>query len=560
MKGRCQGVLVLLVLFAIAILVTACRTGSDDKVTEIETSTVTRGSLTTSINALGSVNPRAEVLLSFEVAGGISEVLVEAGARVDKDQVLARLDTIDLDLQVRSAEAALAAAQAQLEHLEAGARPEEIRIARANLDAAEARLEGSEANLREIEQGPDPNAIEAAEAELRAAQAAARAAAAELAQVTGGASQAEVAAAEAQLATAQAQKQAAQVRYDQTLQCRTVTAPDGSKTEVCPGLGEAEEQARADLNAAIEALNAAQARLDQLLAGATPQRISAAQASYDAALAGQDAAQARLDGLMAGASAPQLETAQSNIHVLEAQRDVAQAQLDMLVTGPISAEIATAQANVAQAEVVLEVAQRAVEKAILKAPLAGVVTRIDGEPGEFVTAQIPIITLIDDSQFRIEVDVDETDIGWVQVGQDVLLTLDAFPGTAMEGRVIAVAPAATLDLGIVTYQLSIETEPVDLPLRVGLTANAEIIMEHKEDVLLVPNLAIAVDPTSGQRTVFVKTDDGLIETVVETGMTTDLYSEVISGLTEGDQVLINSLSDQDQFRELMSGYFSNRDR
>jgi HlyD family secretion protein len=557
-KKRLVRPVVGVIVVVLVLLVAACGTGRDQEAVEVETALVTRGSLTSSINAIGSVNPRAEVALSFEVPGRISQVLVQAGDRVEKDQPLVRLDTRDLDLQVKSAEAALAAAQAQLEQLEAGARPEEIVIAQANLDAAEASLAGAEISLQELEAGPDPEEVVAAEAELRAAQAGVQAAAAERDQVMAGASQAEIAAAEAQLATAQAQKEVAQDLYDQTLRCQTVTAPDGSQREVCPGLGAPEEQARANLTAAIQAVNAAQSRLNQLLAGATPEQVRAAQANYDAALARQDVAQARLDSLQAGASTAQIETARSNVLVLESQRDVAQAQLDLLVAGAISAEIATARAGVAQAEVALESAQRAVEKAILKAPLDGVIIRIDAEPGEYVGPQIPVITVIDDSQFRIEVDVDETDIGWVQVGQEVLLTLDAFPGRELAGRVVAIAPAATLDLGIVTYQLSIETEPVDLPLRVGLTASAEIIMAHKEDVLLVPNLAIAVDPETGQQTVFRETAGGVQETVIETGLATDLYSEVLSGLGEGDQVVINSFSDQDQFRELMSGYFSSR--
>ena len=136
----------------------------------------------------------------------------------------------------------------------------------------------------------------------------------------------------------------------------------------------------------------------------------------------------------------------------------------------------------------------------------------------------------------------------------MLLTLDAFLGRQLTGRVVAIAPTATLDLGIVTYGVAVAIDPTDLPLRVGLTANAEIIRGSRENVLLVPNLAITVTEPDGRKIVTRRTAAGDEQVAIETGLSTDLWSEVLSGLEEGDRVVVSSFSYRDQLQRAMEAY------
>jgi HlyD family secretion protein len=468
------------------ILLGSCASGEgDDGGGEAEIVTVQRGSLVTSTTATGSLLPGAEVTLSFQVSGQVSDVLVQAGERVQQGQMLAQVDTPDLELQVRSSEAALASAQAQLDQLKAGPRPEEVAAAEANLAAAQAALNAATAERQRLEAG----ALEA-----------------------------EIAAAEAQVASALTQQKVAQDTHDNTMRCETVTLPTGEKKKICPALGTLEEQARYNLHAANVALEAAQAQLDTL------------QASVDY----------------------QVRAVRANEAGAMAQRDAAQAQLDLLLAGATAAQIAAAEANVDQAKVALDSARLALERATLRAPLDGVVARVDVAPGESVSPQMPAIALVDDSRFRIEADVDEADIGWVEVGQEVQITLDAFTGHGITGRVSALAPSATLDSGIVSYRITIEINPTDLPLRGGMTANTKIVRERREGVLLIPNRAIWIDTDTGRPFVEKLVNGEAVVTFVEQGAANDLESEVLSGLQEGDQLVVRSVSLRERFRDVVT--------
>jgi HlyD family secretion protein len=441
--------------------------------------------LTLSTTATGSVLPGAEVTLSFEVSGQVADVLAQAGARVQGDQALAQLDTSDLELQVRSAEASLASVRAQLDQLKAGPQPEEVAAAEANLAAAEAAL---------------------------------TAAVAERQRVQAGTLDAEIAAAEAQVASALSQQKSAQIAHDNTMECHTVKLPGGDEKKICPALGELEEQARFNLHAANVALDAAQTRLEAL----------------------QDSADFQVRALWASEARAQ------------AQRDAAQAQLDLLLAGTTDAQIAAAEANIDQAQVALDSARLALERATLKAPFDGIVSHVGVEVGEFVGPQIPAVTLVDDSRFRVETDVDEADIGRVELGQEVQITLDAFPGRVLTGTVTAIAPSAEFDTGIVSYLVTIEIGSTDMSLRGGMTANTEIIQERHENVLLVPNRAIWIDAETGKLFVERMVNGETVTAFIEQGVTNDQVSEVLSGLDDGDQLVVRSASVRDRFRSVVT--------
>ena len=458
---------------------------SEDGEGEMEIVTVERGSLATSVTATGSILPSSEATLSFQIGGQVSGIAVEAGERVQKGQVLIQLDIRDLELQVQSAEATLASAQAQLDQLQAGPRPEEVAAAEANLAAAQSALNAAAAERQRLEAG----AIEA-----------------------------EIAAAEAEVASALTQQKIARDRHDETMKSKTVTMPNGERKKIYPALGTLEEQARYNLHAADEAVEATQAQLDALLAGADYQK----------------------------------RTVRANVGSAVAQRDAAQAQLDLLQAGATAEQVAAAEANVAQAQVTLDSARLALERAELRAPSDSVVARVDVESGESVAPQAPVITLVEDSGFYIEASVDEADIGQIEVGQEAQITLDAFTGHRLTGRVTAIGPSATLDAGVVSYWVTIEISPTNLPLRGGMTANTEIVRDQREGVLLVPNRAIWIDADSGQPFVEKMIDGEVAVAFIEQGISNEQVSEVLEGLDEGDQLVVRTVSLRDRFRDVVT--------
>jgi HlyD family secretion protein len=315
------------------------------------------------------------------------------------------------------------------------------------------------------------------------------------------------------LAAATARQKIAQIAHDMTMRCETFTLPDGKKEKFCPGLGATEEQARYELYAANEELAAAQTRLDQLLAGPN-----------------QD----------------QVDSARANVSQSAAQRDATQAQLDLLLAGPSEHQIAAAQAQIDQAQLALEMAQTELDKATLRAPLRGVVTAVNVRAGEMPPAALPVVVLADVSELQLVAKVDEIDVAQIREGQEVTIVVDALPGETLGGRVKEIAPAASQEGGLVVYQVTVVLDDTELPLRLGMSATAAIVVERLDGALLVPTWAIRIDQDTGQTFVDVLRG-GVVEGVgIEIGVRGADTTQVLSGLQEGDVVVggeISSLRD-----------------
>jgi HlyD family secretion protein len=380
---------------------------------------------------------------------------------------------------------------------------------------AQAALALAEAQLDQLRAGPQSEEVEMAEANLRAAQAQVSAAAADLDQLEAGPDDAETAAANADLASALAQQKVAQDTHDMTLKCVSFTLPTGEKQRICPALGTPEEQARYNLEAADKALAAAQARVD---------------------------------GLLAGADADQVRAAQSNVWAAAAQRDAAQAQLDLLLAGATEEQIADAEAQVAQAQAALEVAGLSLQDATLRAPFDGVVADVDVTAGEMASAGLPAVTLLDTSRFRVVVSLDEIDVGRLAGGQETQVTLEALPDVFITGAVERIAPVATLEGGVVHYDVDIALAPTDAPIRADMTANVTILVEEFTDVLKIPTWVVRVDRDTGQTYVHRRVDGEVERVDVMLGVRHEGFAQVLDGLAEGDEVVWVSDTASFEFR------------
>jgi multidrug efflux pump subunit AcrA (membrane-fusion protein) len=359
------------------------------------------------VAAQGFVEPQHSSDLAFRSGGRVAEILIVEGDRVKQGQALIRLQDDQLRAGVTQAQAALDLARANLDQVLQGARTEDIAVA---------------------------------EGQVKAAEAQARAAGAERDRLTGGATDAAIAAAQAQLSSALVEQKLAQDAYDKVTQCVTISR-GGEKTDVCPGLGTPEEQARFRVNAANEAVNAARAALTEATKG----------------------------------SGKQVQAAQANVAAAQAQRDIAQAQLDRLKAGATSAQIAAAEANVAQAGAGLQAAQAALNEATLIAPFDGTIAQIDTEAGQVVGPGVPIVSIADLSRWEIDTDdLSEVDVINVQPDQAVTITFDALPGVKLNGKVLAITPKSQTKRGDVTYTVKIAIENPDPRLKWGMTAQVEI--------------------------------------------------------------------------------------
>jgi HlyD family secretion protein len=202
-------------------------------------------------------------------------------------------------------------------------------------------------------------------------------------------------------------------------------------------------------------------------------------------------------------------------------------------------DVALAQEAVRVAELAVQQAQTDQDNNTLSAPFDGVVASITGNPGETApTGTTGFLTLVDPSAVRVDVTVDETDVAKVAVGKPASLTFDALPGRPFRGSVIAVSPSGTLSQGVVTYPVSLSIDTRNQVLPSGLTASANIVIDEKNDVIVVP--LRAVRRQGRDQVVEVVGEDGTSSSprVVKTGVQNDQLVEIADGLTEGERIQV----------------------
>lgn len=438
----------------------------------LRTAPVTRGSIEAVVSATGNVTAEWSQTLTFSTAGRVIEVLAKEGETVEAGQLLARLDPGDLELALKQAEAALRVSEAQLAKVQAGPSAEDLAAA----DVA----------------------VEIAQAGVKSAEAAVAAARANLERVKAGASAQEIAIAERRVEEAKNSLWGAQSQRDAI--CGRVQF----------GLSQAEcDNAQATVQRLEESVRIAQLQLEQLRAGPKQADINAAQAQLAQALA-------------------QLESAQAQVRRAEVDRA-------RLAKGASPEDVAVVQAQVEQARLNVEVARKRLRDLELRAPASGLLTLWTPHVGDLVSPGAPVGTLISPTKYYVRVAIDESEIGRVRVGQNVHVSLDAFPNIPISGTVERISLSGASAQGIVTYDVWVTLDAQDLPLRPMMTALLDIIVETKENVLLVPNRALRRD----RQGIYVEVvENGVPRRAdVQVGVSNAEVTEIVAGLEEGQEVV-----------------------
>ncbi len=495
---------------------------------EAETAVAFIGDLAESATASGQVSAAREAALSLAAPGKVEEVAVSVGDTVNAGDLLVRLDTAALDRAVSSAEYDLAIAKAQLADLIADPSAEE-------LAAAEAAVRSAQAQLDDHLQGPSAEAIAASEARVKAAQAGIWSASGSFS-ASQEVSEADIAAAQRDLNDALDNQRAAHDAWVDLADCDE----NADGTHTCTPKVEndkmdaaSEEVRRANAQVAIR-----QAQLDELL-NPDANQVAASQAGVGSASAQYDAAVARHEALLAGSSA-------ADIAAAEADLANAQASLDKLLSGPDQSDITIYETRVAQAETALQEALNALEDAAVSAPFVGVITAVHVAPGE--QASDLAVEMIATDGLEVILSVDEIDVGRLAAGQPATITMETWPTVELSSEITAIAPRSNAGSnGAVSYDVHLGLPPTDLPILVGMTANADLLTANRENVLLVPNAAIQPDRANGTYSVtVVRTDaEGSRETlpvIVTIGSRDGQYTQIVSGLVEGDEVLLGGLN------------------
>ena len=219
----------------------------------------------------------------------------------------------------------------------------------------------------------------------------------------------------------------------------------------------------------------------------------------------------------AALAASQAQLAQAQATVKEAQANLARFEEVARLSGgkvPSAAELdtaraaveravaaeASARANVASARATLATDETNLSKASIRSPIDGVVLSRSVDPGNAVAASLQAVTLFSVaenlSQLRLDVNVDEADVGSVTTGQKASFTVSAYPARRYPATINRVAFGSTKTDNVVTYVTTLDVDNTDLSLRPGMTAAATIVATERNGVLLVPNTALRFSPST----------------------------------------------------------------
>jgi HlyD family secretion protein len=503
-------VLVLVVAGAMALRAVNRPAAAEDSTALV--AAVIRGSIEETVSATGNIGVERQVALPFGSSGEIAEVLVQAGQAVEAGDLLARLDTGSLQWQIARARASVDTAQARFEQAKKPASAEELASAQAALDSATA-------NYERVQEG-------ASAEELASAQAALDSATANYDRVKAGPTKAELAAAQAQLDSAEAALQQAQASYDRVKnQPFVAMLPESLNLQ----------------NASIT-LQQAQANYDAQANRPTASELASANAQVAQAAA-------QLAALQERPTAGDLASAAAQV----AQAEATLAQLN---DRPSPEDIAVLQAQVDEAQIVLDQTESQLEDTVITAPFGGTVVAVDAREGEWASPGAPAIVLAFTDSLILEVNVDEVDVAGLAEGQPAYLTFGALDDAAVGGTVSFVAPSSTNVGGAVAYAVEIRFDPGDHPIRLGMTADVDIVVDSADDALLVPNRAIEVDREAGRYYVTRQKALGATERLeVRIGMRDEQNTQILEGVEEGDKVVLPEVPEQTTNDQFSGGMF-----
>jgi HlyD family secretion protein len=224
-----------------------------------------------------------------------------------------------------------------------------------------------------------------------------------------------------------------------------------------------------------------------------------------------------------------------------ARVEQARAELAQIQAGPTQAQIDTADAAIAQAEAALERAQTALNETLLGAPFDGVITSLGLEAGALAAPGAAVGTIIDTEPLHVQVDVDEIDVREITEGMQAQITFDALADMVVGARVEQIALVGVNDGGIISYPVTLMLDSaIDPRVRIGMTAEAQVVVATRSDVLLVPNRFIRLDRQRDRAFVNLVNAEGLLEEVeISLGLQGANDSEVVAGLRTGDVIAVN---------------------
>jgi len=571
------------------IFAAAC--GSTTAAPPLRTTQVTRGAITQSVAVPGSVSSASTVRLNPVTNGTVTQLLVAVGQQVTAGQPLAQLDPTDLQAALVTAQNNLAAAQTSYDKALSGVRDAQSSYAQtqqstanaiataqsalsklkasyaaakttfsslygslindlatyvSQISVAQQQVQTAQNDLTTANQSSDDRSAQTsinqagaalgnAQSDVQGVYGAAEADyIAAVNQVLSAVSAFDAAiAAGADPAAASQQLSTAQVAYN-TAASRLTSAIDAPNGQIGSALSSATaaQNALNTMNARSDTtLDAARADIGTLLLTLTGEQQGALNAKNKVSQAGTSLA--TIDDAVTGSYVSAVQ------NVTSAQISAAQSLLSAQTSlSSQPANVQSAQNSLANAQTDLDTAQTNLDNALIKAPVPGVVTTISSQVGENVTSNSTtgFIVLANTGSMALHGTVGEADVVKLKLGQVATITVDAVSSAKMTGKVTSLDPVATIAQGVPVYGIDVTIDLPNPSVRPGMSGTANVIIASSPNALTVPNLAVKT--ANGRRYLTILKDGKQLDTTVTFGISNDTVTEVLTGVQEGDVVVL----------------------
>lgn len=307
------------------------------------------------------------------------------------------------------------------------------------------------------------------------------------------------------------------------------------------------QTAMASIQQAQASVNSAQAQYNSAVGGSSQSQLDSARTAMDSAKISYDDAVKNLERTkelyeVGGAAKTEVESLESSVELARQQYEAAKTQYDLLNNQILKESAEAAAAGVKQAQAGVESArsqyqsiQNQIANTRVKAEVSGMVASNNVTVGGMVNANSPAMTLMDIDTVKVVLGVSDEVINQISMGSPVYVTISAASDQPFEGYVTNIAPAP--DSSTMLYPVEVELQNPDHIIKPGMFASAKLVLSSQEGIISLPLNAVV--SKNDETYVFVVQEDNTVKKVnVETGMSNEESIEIVSGLQEGDQVVI----------------------
>jgi HlyD family secretion protein len=512
---------------------------------------VERGSLQETVKARGEVVVKKNFDLSFSISGLVERVFKREGEMVDKGDPLIKLDTKDLELQLEQLNALLKQRRLNLEKLVAGSTKENLAVLETKVDNAQKVVDDAELKLESIKLKADTDLQKIYDASLR-----------DLGQAVSVARTALFTLTDIQynhfLGAGIENDKLARHKADAVFALLGEKDAGWTKNEFLSSLkggifGEIQEllirPEREAIDAALlktlDALEKVKQALEAVpikdtFSATEKTNLSSEKTNINTEIASISSNKQEIEAQKA-LNQTNIVSAQVELNDAKAALALARKNLILGQAGTRDEDIKIAKAQIEETTSQIKLIEEKIRKSYLYAPLGGQVAKIFIDNGEMATAGEKVVSLFS-SGYKIQADISELDIGKLNplVGNETIIYLDSFPQKKFSGKVVSIEPQEVVKDGDKFYRVNVyfENNEKEDVVRSGMSADLIIKTAFKDDVLKIPELAVY--KKGAKKFVKVLVGESEKEVEIKTGISDGDKVEVVSGLEEGQVVVVSA--------------------